>query len=1073
MEGSPEDFDPEDLLGGPEAEGTGNDVGDGVPQDASEIPVDRFEELRLDPAVVADAQGALHALVSSAASKEAAAEAVYSALFEASPAMQSLFVTPRAIAGMKFLTGISNFVKGMSDPPSLKDQVETLAFGHLALEINTSRVVLFRDALLDLFQMELGSKLTASGYEGLKALLNYVGGAIIYIKVYYNARIILLGESWAKGNDTKANKEKFATMGSMEVKPGQEASDAGAGTAAEESKGNESRSDSVMQHVPTTFREMYQFNAAVMGFGQHLWMNEVLACFEHLVLNVANPSRLNEECDFIVCRIAKVSSGKVNLAEFKSGMLASLRSLLPKDWTTEHEIAWSWLWDLCERAISQSLGMPPKWERAYAQFLENLDEHTGYQLRRDIYLRFFALAPAGQDFFKQSNAYLHLVSTKVLTMVVDLYREPVRMVDDISAVGLRHVGYGVSTDFFGPFASSAVEVIATVTTDQACIEGFSWSIGLIAKSTVRTIIEGSTIVMKAINTNTKKSMKSALSNASRGERFAWMLLIQVGSQNISPLAWAIESGALESAAVMIQDLFTIRADRDRYYYANDETFNRHPDLVRMLLTDAPGLLPILLDGLVWRSRMTANGTRRVNFYMKHLLVDQDGKFAKNLEWVTRANDPKLICHPVLVLLSDLVWSRVASTTFMRRKSWFLVTLVAFVISQSVLSGIDKGEGERIVTFILRSFTYVFSLGGMIFAHTVRIWKAYSTADTLVLFDRIPVPSYLVNWQEVANVVLMVLLVVLLATEPILHCWKHNSGELFTDGCLEVEVLVVFNSQISMFAVFIYYALLSDLAVFNNRVSAYVLVCGRMLAELALYLLAVGFVLLMFSSGLSCSAGSVDRFAFVLEGFLALWELLLGIASDSDIEEIRSETVIVLGSFVFLIVCVVFLTNLLIAQLTCAYGAIYSDMVGFARIKRVRIITEQLPHVPKARWDYFVGVLAFEKKIDFNEGDVGVNNGYATTEPASANPTTVEAIRRFGGSTSPDIQWPEEDKGDDDADRWERLELLLKRAMERIIKSNVSRSGKGKPCPSGSGEISTVEQTLSAESVLGTDEESSV
>ena len=38
---------------------------------------------------------------------------------------------------------------------------------------------------------------------------------------------------------------------------------------------------------------------------------------------------------------------------------------------------------------------------------------------------------------------------------------------------------------------------------------------------------------------------------------------QVGTQNISPLFWSIESGSLEAARAMIQDLLTIRADRDR------------------------------------------------------------------------------------------------------------------------------------------------------------------------------------------------------------------------------------------------------------------------------------------------------------------------------------------------------------------------------------------------------------------------------------------------------------------------------------------------------------------------------
>merc|ERR1712151_1063643 len=452
----------------------------------------------------------------------------------------------------------------------------------------------------------------------------------------------------------------------------------------EEEAGASKDAQSIMQNVPTTFKEMFQFNAAVMGFGTSLWMNEVLACFDNIVSNVSNSNRLVEECDILVCRIAKVSTGKVNLAEFKSCMLASLRSLLPKDWTTQHEVAWSWLWENVERLLQKNMGMPPQWEKAYAKLLDSIDEATGFQLRKDIYLKFFALAPAGQDYFKQSNTYLHLVATKVLIMVIDMYRDPVRMVDDISALGLRYVGYAIPTEYMPPFASACVEVVQGLTKDQQCIDGFQWSIGLIAKSLVRTIIEGSTIVMKAINVNTKKSMNKAIGVAPRGERAAWMLLITVGTQSISPLAWSIESGATESASAVIKDLLTFRADRDRYYFGVDELFERHYDIIKMLTEDAPALVPELLTGLIWRSRNTLNGQRRVNYYIKHLLVGPDGKFAKTLEWIVKTKDPRLVCHPVVVLLSDVVWARIASRAFLFRKLWFLFTLVMFIISQSVL-----------------------------------------------------------------------------------------------------------------------------------------------------------------------------------------------------------------------------------------------------------------------------------------------------------------------------------------------------------------------------------------------------
>ena len=39
---------------------------------------------------------------------------------------------------------------------------------------------------------------------------------------------------------------------------------------------------------------------------------------------------------------------------------------------------------------------------------------------RDIYNKFFTLAPAGQDFFKQSNTYLHIVADKILAMTLPM-----------------------------------------------------------------------------------------------------------------------------------------------------------------------------------------------------------------------------------------------------------------------------------------------------------------------------------------------------------------------------------------------------------------------------------------------------------------------------------------------------------------------------------------------------------------------------------------------------------------------------------------------------------------------------
>eukprot|EP00927_Polykrikos_kofoidii_P038259 TRINITY_DN32586_c0_g1_i1.p1 TRINITY_DN32586_c0_g1~~TRINITY_DN32586_c0_g1_i1.p1 ORF type:complete len:1061 (-),score=177.72 TRINITY_DN32586_c0_g1_i1:218-3400(-) len=984
------------------------------------INVHSLEEIKMADSWVTGTQESWATYLSAASSREAAGDAIYAAIYESSAALQPLFTTPRAVQAMKFLEGINALVNSLSNPAGLKVFVETLGFGHLVWDVTVPRVVLFRDALLDMFQMELGIKLNAAAARGWHGLLNYVGGGIIFIRTFYADRIRLLGESWTLANDKHYNKETF-TMGSSEL------------INVDNKASNEETlaENNVGQSVPTTFNEMFQFNSAIMGFGTSTWMTEVLACFDNIVKNVSNTPRLHEEVDFLVCRIGKVTSGKVNLGEFKSCMLASLRSLLPKDWTTQHEVAWSWLWENVEQTLMKNLGKPEKWSRAYSRFLDGLDEATGFQLRADIYLTFFSLAPAGQDHFKQSNTYLHLISTKVLMLVLDVYRDPVKTIDDVSGMGLRHVGYAIPTEFMPPFASACVEVINGLTNDQLCIDGFQWSINLVAKSMVRTIQEGSTIVMKSINQNNRKGTQRALANAPRGERMKWMLLVQVGSQDISPLGWAIMSGSLNSASVMLKDLLTFRADRDRYYYSADDLFKRHPDIVSMLFANAPGLLPVLLDGLVWRSRIAVAGMRRVNYFIKHLVVDQEGSFSQTLYWVAKAEDPKIVCHPALVFLADLVWTQLASRYFVIRKVLFFFTLLCFLTSQSILPHIREVRGftsfgERVLMFSVRVFLYVFSMGANIVYHLGKSVKAYRARKTFRLFRGILVPKYLTNWQEMLTFCLAAIMFLMMVTDPILYCLADDDGALFTDICAASEQVFTLNAFLSMIASFVYYGLLADLAVFDNRVSAYILAIHRLLSEVALFIISLLFFILAWSSAMCCLHAPPPEFANLSTSMLSFFEAYFEIFSEERILIIRDTSpVLYAGFFVFLLITLFFTSSLLVAQLSCSYGSIFEDMLGFARLKRVRVILDAMPAVPERRFKHFVTARNFNQRIEFNEGDVGLANGIAATEPASAHPTSVDSIRRFGGSTSPDIQWPEESI-DDGFDKFDRIETLLKR-----------------------------------------------
>lgn len=168
----------------------------------SDINVQSLEELILPPVVISEAQSVWTDFLNSS-TREAAGEAIYGALFESAPSLQSLFKTPRAVMAMRFMNGLFSIVSSLDNPKNLKIIVETLGFQHLDLEVTIPRVVIFRDAIVDLLETEMGPRFTSAARQGWSALMNYAGGAYIFIRMKYQDRIKILASSWATANNKK------------------------------------------------------------------------------------------------------------------------------------------------------------------------------------------------------------------------------------------------------------------------------------------------------------------------------------------------------------------------------------------------------------------------------------------------------------------------------------------------------------------------------------------------------------------------------------------------------------------------------------------------------------------------------------------------------------------------------------------------------------------------------------------------------------------------------------------------------------------------------------------------------
>merc|ERR1712217_760851 len=199
--------------------------------------------------------------------------------------------------------------------------------------------------------------------------------------------------------------------------------------------------------------------------------------------------------------------------------------------------------------------------------------------------------------------------------------------------------------------------------------------------------------------------------------------------------------------------------------------------------------------------------------------------------------------------------------------------------------------------------------------------------------------------------------------------------------------------------------------------------------------ALGFFVLTFSSAVSALDQENDNFAGIPLAALALLKIAFAMFSGEHYDALHDDPALMIAIVMYIIVTVVFLSNLLIAQLNCSYQSTYQDMVGFARLNRGKIVTEAMMSVSSKRWEKFITALHLEDACEFGEGDIGLAGGIQILEPASQNITTVDMIRRFGGSTSPAAQWPEEDQaGDDEEDRFERMERLIEKAMKRMTSS---------------------------------------
>merc|ERR1719478_649368 len=168
---------------------------------------------------------------------------------------------------------------------------------------------------------------------------------------------------------------------------------------------------------------------------------------------------------------------------------------------------------------------------------------------------------------------------------------------------------------------------------------------------------------------------------------------------------------------------------------------------------------------------------------------------------------------------------------------------------------------------------------MLYEHIRKMQSSYRKKDYVKLRFGIPVPQYLYeSMQEVFKLFLVLLLFLMLVTDPIFACMPENadkSNKLMWDGnCDGIADQKFAFSFFAMLGVFTYFGLCMDLSVIFTRVSAYVLVCTRMVTEVALFLLAIFIIIFSFGGAMSCLKQDNPEFRGLHHSMMSLLQMVV-------------------------------------------------------------------------------------------------------------------------------------------------------------------------------------------------------
>mmetsp|Transcript_28559 Transcript_28559/g.51723 ORF Transcript_28559/g.51723 Transcript_28559/m.51723 type:complete len:171 (+) Transcript_28559:85-597(+) len=133
-----------------------------------------------------------------------AAHTVSETVHMAIPSASSEAIAKLPLSSLSSSSGFSSIVSSMSSPSTLTVFVGNLGSRHLDSKLTPAGAVIFRDAIVDLFEEELGPLFDHKAKTGLISILTYFGAAYLFTQEQQARRVKIINCSWMAANGSHA-----------------------------------------------------------------------------------------------------------------------------------------------------------------------------------------------------------------------------------------------------------------------------------------------------------------------------------------------------------------------------------------------------------------------------------------------------------------------------------------------------------------------------------------------------------------------------------------------------------------------------------------------------------------------------------------------------------------------------------------------------------------------------------------------------------------------------------------------------------------------------------------------------